>query len=156
MLFVKVINGQPDGFPKTVKRIVKEHPHISFPNIITVRTMLDLGYEPVPPSPEDFTNFPANSRVVLLPPIKKDGIWKRQYHVRPYTQLEIDTRKTNLRKKRDVLLKECDWTELPSVRAQHTTEWATAWDNYRQALRDITNADDVFRVSFPDKPTINE
>lgn len=156
MLFVKVVNGEAQGFPKTVTRIIKENPHISFPRVVTTRTMLDLGYEPVPFNKSDYDNLPGNSRIVLIPPIKVNGIWKRQYHVRPYTQLEIDRRLNNLRAKRDALLSESDWTTLSDVRNNKSEAWVAAWETYRQQLRDITNAEDIFRVSFPTKPNINE
>ena len=156
MLFVKVVNGEAQGFPKTVRRIIKENPHISFPSVITTRTMVDLGYEPVPFNSADYANIPGNSRIVLIPPTKVNGVWRRNYHVRPYTQLEINRRLNNLRIKRDALLKETDWTTLADVRKNKSEAWITAWENYRQQLRDITNAEDIFRVRFPTKPTINE
>ena len=47
----------------------------------------------------------------------------------------------SIRAKRDNLLSQCDWTQLPDVSAI-TKE---AWASYRQALRDITA-----QVGFPD------
>jgi len=40
---------------------------------------------------------------------------------------------------RNQLLAESDWTQLPDARAAMGAEKASEWDNYRQALRDITD-----------------
>ena len=59
-----------------------------------------------------------------------------------------------VRRDRDFLLAECDWTQSPDspLTAEKKTEWAT----YRQALRDVpsTNSSvtDVDSVVFPTKP----
>lgn len=40
--------------------------------------------------------------------------------------------------RRQKLLQQSDWTELPTVIAQRTEQWSLDWQQYRQALRDIT------------------
>lgn len=45
----------------------------------------------------------------------------------------------SIRERRNELLSECDWTQLPDVPVDKT-----AWATYRQALRDITK-----QSSFP-------
>lgn len=42
------------------------------------------------------------------------------------------------RARRNQLLAESDWTQLPDARAAMGAEKAAEWDIYRQALRDIT------------------
>ena len=54
----------------------------------------------------------------------------------------------DVRNKRDRLLDESDWTQVPDSPA-NTSEWAT----YRQALRDITNDIDLQNVTWPSPPT---
>ena len=59
-----------------------------------------------------------------------------------------------LRDKRDALLKETDWIVIKARENNATVP--SAWQTYRQALRDITNTyqsmeDEGF--SFPEKPT---
>jgi len=44
-----------------------------------------------------------------------------------------ETKAALIRAKRDVLLKECDWTQLTDVSVEIKTKWAP----YRQALRDV-------------------
>lgn len=55
---------------------------------------------------------------------------------------------------RNQLLKDCDWTQLPD--AVMSIEEKTAWQEYRQALRDLPQAfnspDDVM---FPSQPEVS-
>lgn len=149
MLYVKVIDGEPQGYPITIERIKKDNPNTSFPEVITTELLAELGYEPVPADPVEIMYRPPNTRAYLLKPMKSNGKWKRMYNFRPYSQRELNVQLYRLRQKRDELLKESDWTEFPSVRKNKTFEWCTAWDEYRQALRDITKTTDVFNVRFP-------
>jgi hypothetical protein len=55
-----------------------------------------------------------------------------------------------IRTKRDKLLAECDWTQLPDVTM--STGTLDAWREYRQALRDITELADPNDVVWPTKP----
>jgi len=54
----------------------------------------------------------------------------------------------NIRARRNTLLAECDWTQLPDTPAD-----TTAWAVYRQALRDITDQADPFAIVWPKGPT---
>jgi hypothetical protein len=61
----------------------------------------------------------------------------------------------DVRKLRDYILKDTDWTQLPDVPL--TPEQKTAWATYRQALRDITEGldltlEDYSHVVFPTPP----
>ena len=53
-----------------------------------------------------------------------------------------------VRAKRDALLKECDWTQLPDSPKYQDEEWL----EYRQALRDITEQPDPFNIVWPLRP----
>ena len=59
-----------------------------------------------------------------------------------------------VRRDRDFLLTECDWTQSPD--SPLTTEKKTEWATYRQALRDVpaTNSSvtDIDSVVWPTKP----
>ena len=58
-----------------------------------------------------------------------------------YTQEELqqieDRFFQKVRRMRDSKLTDCDWTMMVDVRAQQTAEWITAWETYRQELRDL-------------------
>lgn len=56
----------------------------------------------------------------------------------------------NLRRERDNLLKETDWTQFPDI----PEATRNAWQPYRQALRDITNTySSLNDVVWPTKPS---
>ena len=59
-------------------------------------------------------------------------------------QVVIDNRWNEVRVERNRLLTDSDWTQLPDAPTDKT-----AWATYRQALRDITNQDDPFNVTWP-------
>jgi hypothetical protein len=55
--------------------------------------------------------------------------------------------------KRNQLLSESDWTQLPDARAAMGAEKAAEWDEYRQALRDITDQPGYpAEINWPVKP----
>ena len=67
---------------------------------------------------------------------------------------QADRDLADLREQRNALLKETDWIVINS--RESNANVPSAWKNYRQALRDITNTyqsmnDDGF--AFPTKPT---
>ncbi len=53
-----------------------------------------------------------------------------------------------VREKRNKLLTESDWTQLPDI-PQATKE---LWEPYRQELRDITNQPDPYNITWPNPP----
>ena len=57
-----------------------------------------------------------------------------------------------IRIKRDDLLQQSDWTDTLSAKARLGDALYNAWQNYRQALRDITNQADPFTITWPTKP----
>jgi hypothetical protein len=59
---------------------------------------------------------------------------------------------TQVRNQRDALLIESDWTDTLSAKARLGDALYNAWQNYRQALRDITNQADPFTITWPTKP----
>jgi len=67
----------------------------------------------------------------------------------------LDRAFKKLREKRNNLLQECDWTDLPN--AVLLDEKKTEWQTYRTNLRDITNGlttvEEIELVVFPEKPS---
>ncbi|QOJ19477.1 MAG: hypothetical protein HRU77_01455 [Gammaproteobacteria bacterium] len=55
----------------------------------------------------------------------------------------------DVRMKRNTLLQQSDWTQLPDVPALTMQ----AWIDYRQKLRDITNQQDPMNIVWPSKPS---
>lgn len=57
---------------------------------------------------------------------------------------------TNVRLTRNALLTESDWTQFED--SPLSEDKKAAWRNYRQTLRDITIADDLKEIVWPEKP----
>tara|TARA_R100001460_G_scaffold90018_1_gene131581 strand:- start:1812 stop:2135 length:324 start_codon:yes stop_codon:yes gene_type:complete len=60
-----------------------------------------------------------------------------------------------LRRKRNKLLSESDWTQMPDTSLSE--EQKTQWQTYRQSLRDLTNGITTYEqardIEYPEKPT---
>ncbi|NCX82346.1 MAG: hypothetical protein EBX42_12230 [Betaproteobacteria bacterium] len=54
-----------------------------------------------------------------------------------------------MRCERNEKLTACDWTDTFSARARLGEERFTAWQTYRQALRDITLQEDPYALVWP-------
>ena len=54
-----------------------------------------------------------------------------------------------VRKKRDTLLVECDWTQGADVPNSIKSSWTT----YRQSLRDVPSQSDPDNITWPTKPS---
>ncbi len=59
-----------------------------------------------------------------------------------------ETQWSVIRVKRNEMLAESDWTQMPDVSMASKTDWAA----YRKALRDITTQIDPFNISWPVAP----
>lgn len=57
----------------------------------------------------------------------------------------------NVREERNRLLTESDWSVLPDVPL--SVEFRQQWQEYRQALRDVTEQQDPFNIVWPVKPS---
>ena len=53
-------------------------------------------------------------------------------------ELEIAEPMRVVRDVRNYLLQQCDWTQGADIRTLRGSEWCAQWDEYRQALRNIT------------------
>lgn len=67
-------------------------------------------------------------------------------------QLVIDKKWHEIKTIRNKSLTDSDWTELPSAIERNGAEWSSAWQTYRQALRDITTQADPYTITWPTRP----
>lgn len=73
-------------------------------------------------------------------------VW--DWHTRSWC-ISITLAEREIKTKRDTLLSQSDWTQLPDVPLDTKSAWAT----YRQALRDITDQTEYpLNVIWPDPP----
>ena len=81
-----------------------------------------------------------------------EEIAQRQAEEQAWLNGAFDRAMADLRNKRDRLLSSCDWVMM----SDSPIADKTAWETYRQSLRDITNGlstvDDVNNITWPAKP----
>lgn len=116
-------------------------------------------------TPEQITRFGVHKLKLVTPPyydpatqscehgpaLLIDGVWTQNYIVSelsPEVVLSVAEEKwVEIRQERNRYLVACDWTQLPDAPVD-----ATAWAEYRQALRDITLQPNPFNIVWPEEP----
>ena len=160
------------GTIKTESEIRADNAHTSFPRgPLSTDILTSLGYQGVLPTPKPIAS--SATKVV-----ERDGVeqnsknqwvekWKEVDRHADYkdddgktiTKAEQDTayqtaldndQKEGLRATRKPLLEEADWQ---IHKLEDGGGDASAWKTYRQALRDITKASDIYNVTWPTKPS---
>lgn len=80
------------------------------------------------------------------------GIQPSPQHIWNWTtnvwEFDVSIAWKEVRKQRDRLIAETDWTQLPDV----SPDAKQRYIDYRQALRDITEQPDPLAISWPSKP----
>lgn len=154
MLLIKLIAGQPDGYPITLENFQQLNPSLSLPF-----PLLPEHIEPHGFGIYDFSiplEHGVFEKLEEVAPVKSsdNGIYYQTRIVVAMNEEEITQRIAlewaRVRFERSLKLADCDWTQLPDAPLTNvqTAEWAT----YRQALRDITQQDDPFNIVWPTIP----
>jgi len=155
-----------DGTIRTMDGIKAHNPNTSFPKVLSSEILAQLGYESVlssnPPTASD------NTKMIIRDGAEKNSNnewvqkWKEvdrfsdieggktKSEQETDYQNELDTNQLNaIRATRKPLLEEADW-QIHKI--EDASGDASAWRTYRQALRDITKASDIYNVTWPTKP----
>jgi hypothetical protein len=155
MLYIKIEDGQPVGFPITEPTLRQILSNVSLPYDLDPEELLNLGYAPyekvLPPDTQRF------EKIIELTPTFDGTKAIQNLQVEEMSEQEkdavIEQQLAESRSKQQELLAATDWTELPSVRAKNTEEWAAAYDLYRTELRDTDKQDSwPFDVIWPKPP----
>jgi hypothetical protein len=155
MYYIKIVEGNPIGYPLSEQNIRESLPNISLPLVLKPEDILEYGYIPfqfsLPPEVQRFQS------IVEIDPELVDGIMIQRFSLREMGEQEkqaiIDTELEKSRNLQKSLLADSDWTELSSVRAKHSEEWADAWNEYRTLLRDVDKQESwPFDLSWPKIP----
>tara|TARA_R100000742_G_C4255966_1_gene73871 strand:+ start:434 stop:937 length:504 start_codon:yes stop_codon:yes gene_type:complete len=150
--------------------IKNNNPNTSFTAVIGIATITGLGYEEVFESTKPTPS--AQFKIVVRDGVEQvDGKWTQKWveqdmfsdikdddgnvtktksQQETELQTKLDTRKKeSVRGEREPLLAEADWQIHKIEDADGDT---SAWRTYRQQLRDITKASDIYNVTWPTKP----
>lgn len=142
--------GKIIRYPYSVSMLQFENPTISFPEPLTAEMLVGFNVFEVllttPPSAG------YNQKVEEVDPIKKNGKWYQTWKVVDMSEQELEIltqqKAEEIKKIRNQLLAESDWTQLPDSSADQKK-----WLKYREKLRDITKQKGFpFAVIWPNKP----
>jgi hypothetical protein len=141
-MLIKILENTISKFPYSIEELHKEYPGVSFPKNISDETLASFGVFQVVPS--ILPTIDTNTHKIVTTVENVEGIWTQVYVVE---ELELAKAERNVRRKRNILLKETDWTALSDV------VMSTPMAEYRQALRDITSQEGFpYSVIWPTPP----
>jgi hypothetical protein len=155
-LYVKLNNtGEIAKYPYTLDMFRNENKNISFPRILNNRFLADRGVHPVYEGDKPFHNEITQTLAKKTIPIFEDGNWIIEWEIVEKNSETIENEKkhieTQLRNERSKLISETDWIILKSL--EYGVKVPEKWENYRQALRDITNQENFpYTVNWPILP----
>lgn len=137
---------------EVVSDLARAFPNSSIPQPPSAVDLDGLGVDPILEGAQPTLSLFQSS--VRSGPDLIDGQWFWTYTAIDWSEEAIaaatGAQWKSVRDDRNKRLFECDWTQLPD--APLTDEQKTAWQAYRQALRDVTQQTDPFNITWPAKP----
>ena len=148
MDYIQVENDQVKGYPQSLP---KNWADVSNFYLLEDERLRQYGWYPVRFVPAEKTD----NDMVTGQNFVVEGNEVVQYEqIRPKTEEELNRENegywVGVRSKRNILLQESDWTQLPD--SPISSEKMVRWQTYRQELRDVTNQTDPKNIIWPPKP----
>lgn len=139
-MFIKIVNGNPEGYPVVEENIRYLFPNVTFPKIFAPEDVEPYGF-----GMYEFSQIPEVPRfhkvIEGTPTRNSNGIWYQTWNIVEMTDDEKTSatteRENMIRSERFFKLSITDWTVLSDVIL--TDDKKLAFSTYRQQLRDITN-----------------
>lgn len=147
-MYLRIVNNITT-YPYSLDQLRKDNPRASFPSEMTESVMNEYDIFEVrqTPKPNDYTKNISEGTPILI-----EGVYYQNWEQTNASESEINSRIEikweEIRQIRNELLQECDWTQLSDI----PTEIKTAWQSYRQLLRDVTTQTNPFDIVWPVKP----
>ncbi len=136
-------DNKVEQYPYTLGDLRRDNKNVSFPRQVDANTLAEYRVYPVvvadPPAYDPLTQTAQEGAPALV-----DGQWRVNWVV---TALSTDSAASNVRFQRDDLLRETDWMAGSDV------TMSSAWQIYRQALRDLPAQAGFPNVTWPTKPS---
>lgn len=147
-MYIKLTNGVPEKY--TIGQLRRDNPQVSFPKSIPDSILADYDVYPLTPTPQPEVDHTQN--VAEGTPVQIDGVWTQVWDITEATPEQIsertDEQASAVRRQRNRLLSDCDWTQLPDAPVD-----GAAWAAYRQTLRDVTaQAGFPWAITWPATP----
>lgn len=155
MFLIQLENGQPIGNAITLENFKQCNPELSLPFPLLPEHIEPHGY-----GCYDFAMPPEHGvfeKLEEVAPVKSadNGVYYQTRIVVAMNEDEVSNRINEewvrVRFQRNEKLTACDWTQLPDVNI--TVSCLTAFQAYRQDLRNITLQSDPFNIIWPEAPT---
>jgi hypothetical protein len=152
MKYAKILDGNVVKYPYTVLDLKRDYPNVSFPSFTKDYLLREYGVHPVA-NVDKPSNYQKNYSESLPVFINNELFqsWEESDASESEIFERINVKWNEVRSIRNSLLTSSDWTQLPDVSL--TAEKQREWADYRQELRDITDALNPFDISWPVKPS---
>jgi hypothetical protein len=131
-MFIRVINDVPEIY--NLNRLSADYPNVSFPQNLKPEILIDFNIFPATLGP--VPRYDKLTAELKLVPMQVNEEWRVD---RKVVQLPEELARENVKKYRNKLLAECDWTQVPDSPCNKQ-----AWAEYRNALRAVPE-----QVGFP-------
>lgn len=143
-MYVKLTSdNKVEQYPYTLGDLRRDNKNVSFPRQVDANTLAEYRVYPVvvadPPAYDPLTQTAQEGTPAFV-----DGQWRVNWVV---TALSTDSAASNVRSQRNDLLRETDWMAGSDV------TMSSAWQIYRQALRDLPAQAGFPNVTWPTKPS---
>jgi hypothetical protein len=150
MKYIKIKDGNIT-YPYTLQNLYSDNPNVSFISNLSsdVLENYDVYQVALTSKPEDYTKNITEGTPILVSGSYKQ-VWNETSASVEEIQERIEEKWIEVRRFRESLLKESDWTQLQD--SPITGSKLTEWQTYRQSLRDITTNDNPFTLTWPNKP----
>ena len=152
MYYVKLnSNGDIEKYPYNLSELEKDFPNTSFAIPIEETSLNNRNIFKV--APGIIPQVDHTKEIVEQPPVLQNGTWTQVFSVVDATQEQLQTKfdaaAYGVRKRRNELLLNSDWTQIEDVPVNKQ-----AWAAYRQALRNITLQEGFpWSVTWPSTPS---
>lgn len=152
-MYLKKDENSNITYPYSVQQLKLENKNISFPQNLTDEILENWGVYKVEQKLSGFEDDYTKD-VLEVEPTLSGSVYVQTYEVIDADEFTVNKRKevkwNEVREKRNNLLKESDWTQFADspISGSKLTEWQT----YRQSLRDITNQENPFEITWPELP----
>ena len=151
-MYLKV-SGSVVTYPYSVQQLKMENKNISFPSNITDALLETFGVYPVELRDSGYDSDYTKD-VLEVTPTLSGSVYVQTYEITDADETTLNTRKeikwSEVRDERNELLRDCDWTQFQD--SPITGSKLTEWQTYRQSLRDITNQENPYNITWPTKP----
>ena len=147
------VSGSQIIYPFSVQRLKSENKNVSFPSVITDEVLATFDVYPVKLVNGNYDSDYTKD-VVEVTPTLSGSVYVQTYETTDVDELTRETRIEikwdEIRETRNTLLSECDWTQFQD--SPITGSKLTEWQTYRQSLRDVTNQENPYNITWPTKP----